>query len=121
MRLWHQSFAQLDKLPGYTAAIREHLDKVAAPGTEIVMHGMLPGTHTTMQPGKDIGYSYVQHMHSLQFLDSVSDAFGSGVGDDDGATATAATAAAAAAAGDCASMFDEFASIEAEMRAMRDF
>ena len=74
MRLWHQSFAQRDKLPAYTAAIREHLDKVAAPGTEIVMHGMLPGTHTTMQPGKDIGYSYIQHMHSLQFVDSVRQA-----------------------------------------------
>ena len=30
MRLWHQSFAQLDKLPAYTAAIREHLDKYLA-------------------------------------------------------------------------------------------
>jgi Asp/Glu/hydantoin racemase len=74
MKLWHQSFAQLDKLPGYVAAIREHLDKVASPGTVIDMHGMLPGTHATMQPGKDIGYPYIQHMHSLQFLDSVRQA-----------------------------------------------
>jgi allantoin racemase len=74
MKLWHQSFAQLDKLPAYVAAIREHLDAVAAPGTTIDMHGMRPGTHTTMQPGKDIGYSYVQHMHSLQFLESVRQA-----------------------------------------------
>ena len=42
MRLWHQSFAQLDKLPVYRAALEEHLKKVAAPGTEIVMHGMAP-------------------------------------------------------------------------------
>jgi Asp/Glu/hydantoin racemase len=74
MKLWHQSFAQLDKLPQYVTAIREHLDKVAAPGTSIDIHGMRPGSHTTMQPGKDIGYSYVQHMHSLQFLDAVRQA-----------------------------------------------
>jgi Asp/Glu/hydantoin racemase len=74
MRLWHQSFAQLDKLPAYRAGLEEHLKKVSAPGTEIVMHGMAPGTHTTMQPGKDIGYSYIQHLHSLQFLESVMQA-----------------------------------------------
>src|SRR3990172_10181998 len=74
MRLWHQSFAQLDKMPAYNSALKEHLKKVSAPGTEIVMHGMAPGTHTTMQPGKDIGYSYIQHLHSLQFLESVMQA-----------------------------------------------
>lgn len=74
MRLWHQSFAQLDKLPVYRGALEEHLKKVAAPGTEIVLHGMLPGTHTTMQPGKDIGCPYIQHLHSLQFLESVMQA-----------------------------------------------
>lgn len=74
MRLWHQSFAQLDRLPDYRAALEEHLKKVAAPGTEIVMHGMAPGTHTTMQPGRDIGYPYIQHLHSLQFLESVMQA-----------------------------------------------
>ena len=74
MRLWHQSFAQLDKLPVYRAAMEEHLEKVSAPGTEIVMHGMAPGTHTTMQPGKDIGYPYIQHLHSLQFLEGVMQA-----------------------------------------------
>lgn len=71
MRLWHQSFAQLDKLPAYRAGLEAHLKKVSAPGTEIVMHGMAPGTHTTMQPGKDVGYPYIQHLHSLQFLESV--------------------------------------------------
>ena len=74
MRLWHQSFAQLDKMPAYNSALKEHLKKVSAPGTEIVMHGMAPGTHTTMQPGKDIGYPYIQHLHSLQFLESVMQA-----------------------------------------------
>jgi Asp/Glu/hydantoin racemase len=74
MRLWHQSFAQLEKMPEYRSALEQHLKKVAAPGTEIDMHGMAPGSHTTMQPGRDIGYPYIQHLHSLQFLDTVRQA-----------------------------------------------
>lgn len=74
MRLWHQSFAQLDKMPAYRATLEAHLKKVATPGTEIVMHGMAPGTHSTMQPGRDIGYPYIQHMHSLQLLENVMQA-----------------------------------------------
>ena len=71
MRLWHQSFTEIDKMPSYKSAMQEHLEKVAAPGTEIVMHGTAPGTHTTKYPGRDISYPYVQHLHSLQFLESV--------------------------------------------------
>jgi Asp/Glu/hydantoin racemase len=74
MRLWHQSFAQLDKMPAYKSGLEAHLKKVAAPETEIVMHGIAPGTHTTLQPGKDIGFPYIQHLHSLQFLDTVMQA-----------------------------------------------
>src|SRR4051812_7290680 len=74
MRLWHQSFAQLDKMPAYRAQLENHLKMSAAPGTEIDMHSMAPGTHTTMEPGRDIGYPYIQHLHSLQFLDSVRQA-----------------------------------------------
>ena len=40
MRLWHQSFTEIDKMPSYKSAMQEHLEKVAAPGTEIVMHGI---------------------------------------------------------------------------------
>ena len=69
MRLWHQSFTEIDKMPSYKSAMQEHLEKVAAPGTEIVMHGTAPGTHTTKYPGRDISYPYVQDLHSLQFLE----------------------------------------------------
>jgi allantoin racemase len=69
MRLWHQSFTQLDRLPGYKRAIEEHLKKVAAPDTEIVLHGMDDGTYETEYPGIDIRYSYVQYMHTLQIFE----------------------------------------------------
>lgn len=71
MRLWHQSFTQLDRLPGYKQALDEHLRRVAAPGTEIVLHGMDEGTYNTEYPGIDIRYSYVQYMHTLQILEHV--------------------------------------------------
>lgn len=74
MRLWHQSFAQLDKMPAYRTALEAHLKKVSAPGTEVVMHGIAKGTHTSLQPGRDIGFPYIQHLHSLQFLESVMQA-----------------------------------------------
>jgi allantoin racemase len=75
IRLWHQSFSQLDKLPVYREALQEHLNKVASPGTEVVLHGMAPGTHATAQPGRrDVTYPYFHFMHGLQFLDYVRQA-----------------------------------------------
>lgn len=69
MRLWHQSFTELDRLPAYRRAIEEHLEKVAAPGTEVVLHGMDPGTYETEYPGIDIRYAYLQHMHAQQIFE----------------------------------------------------
>lgn len=72
IRLWHQSFSQMDKLPVYRAALEEHLKKAAFPGTEIVLHGVAPGTHYSAHAGrKDVTYPYFQHIHSTQFLDNV--------------------------------------------------
>jgi len=75
MRLWHQSFSQLDKLPVYRAALQEHLDRHCTPGTEVVLHGVLPGAQATKFPGKkDVTFPYLQTLHSLQMLDNVRQA-----------------------------------------------
>jgi len=75
IKLWHQSFSQLDKLPVYEAALAEHLNKVAAPGTEVILHGVSPGTHAAKTPGRrDVTYPYLQFLHSFQFLESVRQA-----------------------------------------------
>lgn len=68
MRIWHQSFTVLQDLGAYDAALREHFRRVARPGTEIVLHGMRPGTYRSNYPGDDIRHVAVQHLHSMQFL-----------------------------------------------------
>lgn len=72
MKIWHQSFAQLDALPKYRAALEEHLNAAAAPGTEIVLHGMDPATKPAYEPGKkDLAFPYFQYLHANQFLNLV--------------------------------------------------
>jgi Asp/Glu/hydantoin racemase len=68
MRIWHHSFTVLENLPPYAAALRAHFARVAAPGTEVVMHGMHPRTYQTEYPGNDIQFAYLQTLHSQQFV-----------------------------------------------------
>jgi Asp/Glu/hydantoin racemase len=74
MRLWHQSFTELDRLPGYKAALGEHFRRVALPDTEVELHGMAPGTYPTEYPGTDIGFAAIQHLHTRQILERAIDA-----------------------------------------------
>jgi len=68
IRIWHQSFTVLQDLGAYDAALKAHFKRVARPDTEIVMHGMKPGTYRSNYPGNDIRHAGLQHLHSLQFL-----------------------------------------------------
>jgi allantoin racemase len=68
MRIWHQSFTVLQNLGAYEAALKAHFARVARPGTEVVMHGMHPGTYRSNYPGEDIRHASLQHLHSIQFL-----------------------------------------------------
>ena len=68
IRIWHQSFTVLQDLGAYDAALKAHFRRVARPDTEIVMHGMVPGTYQTNYPGNDIRHAGLQHLHSMQFL-----------------------------------------------------
>lgn len=68
MRIWHHSFTVLENLPPYAEALKQHFAQVAAPGTDVVMHGMHPRTYLTEYPGNDIQYSYFQTLHSQQFV-----------------------------------------------------
>lgn len=68
IRIWHQSFTVLQDLPAYAAALRAHFSKIARPDTEIVLHGMHPGTYQTNYPGDDIRYAYFQSLHAHQFV-----------------------------------------------------
>jgi Asp/Glu/hydantoin racemase len=68
MRIWHQSFTVLSDLGAYDEALKKHFRDVARPDTEIVMHGMRPGTYRSNYPGDDIRHVALQHLHSIQFV-----------------------------------------------------
>jgi Asp/Glu/hydantoin racemase len=68
MRVWHQSFTVLQQLGAYEDALRSHFARVARPGTEIVMHGMDPGTYRSNYPGEDIRHAALQYLHGMQFV-----------------------------------------------------
>jgi Asp/Glu/hydantoin racemase len=68
VRIWHQSFTVLQHLGAYQDALRSHFARVARPGTEIVMHGMDPGTYRSNYPGEDIRHAGLQYLHGMQFV-----------------------------------------------------
>lgn len=70
MKIWHQSFTTLARVPEYDAALRKHVKAVVRPDTEVVVHGTHPGTHghkKTDGPSTDVGFSYFQSLHMHQF------------------------------------------------------
>ncbi len=68
MRIWHQSFTVLQDLPAYVAGLKERIGKVVRPGTEVVLHGQIPGTYNTNYPGTDLAYGAIYWMHGLQWI-----------------------------------------------------
>ncbi|MBN8478063.1 MAG: racemase [Burkholderiales bacterium] len=68
MRIWHQSFTVLEDLPAYAERIRHHVGKVVGPGTEVVLHGVAPGTYPANYPGDDLSYSFLFGMHAHQWV-----------------------------------------------------
>jgi Asp/Glu/hydantoin racemase len=68
MRIWHQSFTVLDDVPHYRDALARHLTSVAAPATEVHLHGMKPGTYPSDYPGTHIKYAYLSGLHKEQFV-----------------------------------------------------
>lgn len=70
IRIWHQSFTTLARVPEYQQALRAHIKRVVRTDTEVEVHGTHPGTHghkPTDGPSTDVGYSYFQQLHMHQF------------------------------------------------------
>jgi allantoin racemase len=71
MRIWHQSFTDLDKVPLYRRTLNEHAARVAAPGTTVTVHGLRPGTY-----GKDfvpidaIRHRYLETLNESQIVEA---------------------------------------------------
>ena len=46
MRIWHQGFVELDRVPSYARSLTAHVAAVAAPGTMVELHGLAPGSYS---------------------------------------------------------------------------
>ncbi|MCM3388937.1 aspartate/glutamate racemase family protein [Ureibacillus chungkukjangi] len=70
MKIWHQSLTSIENVPAYRDAVIAHIQKVARPDVEVVLHGMSNETYPTEYPGHFITYSYLQNLHREQFIKS---------------------------------------------------
>ncbi|WP_138416344.1 aspartate/glutamate racemase family protein [Aquibacillus sediminis] len=68
MKIWHQSLTSIASVAPYRDAVKSHIQKLARPGVEVVLHGMSEGTYPTEYPGHFITYSYLQNLHREQFV-----------------------------------------------------
>lgn len=68
IKIWHQSFTVLGKLPAYEERLRKHIDGIVRPDTEVVLHGMHPQTYETEYPGHDLRYNLLFGLHANQFV-----------------------------------------------------
>ena len=74
LRIWHQSFTVLGDLPAYVDALRERIDAVVSPGTEVVLHGQIPNTYPSEYPGTDLAYNFLYRLHELQWAAAAREA-----------------------------------------------
>ena len=68
MKIWHQSLTSIESVGPYRDAVIKHIDAVARPDVDVVLHGMSKDTYTTNYPGHFITYSYLQNLHREQFV-----------------------------------------------------
>lgn len=68
MKIWHQSLTSIENVPAYRDAVIAHIEKIARPDVEVVLHGMSNDTYPTQYPGHFITYSYLQKLHLEQFI-----------------------------------------------------
>jgi allantoin racemase len=70
MRIWHQSLTVLNELPAYQVLLDKHIKSIVRPDTEVVLHGMMPGTYATDFPLSEIQYPALAHYHFTQILNA---------------------------------------------------
>jgi allantoin racemase len=72
MRIWHQSYTDLTRLPGYAGMLAEHAKALSSPDTVVDLHGLRPGTYPEgMPPVAMVGYSYATHLADLQVIENI--------------------------------------------------
>jgi Asp/Glu/hydantoin racemase len=63
MRIWHQSFSDLDLVPVYSATLTRHAAQVLPTDDSVVLHGLRPGTY-----GRDYAPIHAIRHRYLEFL-----------------------------------------------------
>jgi Asp/Glu/hydantoin racemase len=71
MRIWHQSFSDLDRAPIYRATLIAHAAKVADSGMSVTVHGLRPGTYgPDLAPIDAIRYRYIEALNEAQVVEA---------------------------------------------------
>ncbi len=71
MRIWHQSFTDLERLPGYAGMLAERGRHVCSAGTVVDLHGVRPDTYPDGVAPVDVGgYRWVTEMIALQVVEN---------------------------------------------------
>ena len=71
MRIWHQSFSDLDRAPIYRATLRAHAARIADPGMQVEVHGLRPGTYgPDLAPIDAIRYRYIEFLNESQVVEA---------------------------------------------------
>lgn len=71
MRIWHQSFSDLDCAPVYRATLARHAEAVMPAGDSVVLHGLRPGTYgSDFAPIHAIRHRYLEYLNEAQVVEA---------------------------------------------------
>ncbi len=71
MRIWHQSFTDLDMVPLYRRALVEHAAAVSDPGVSVTVHGLKPSTYgPDVAPIDAIRHPYLEMLNERQLIEA---------------------------------------------------
>lgn len=71
MRIWHQSFSDLDRAPVYRATLRAHAAQVMEAGVAVTVHGLRPGTYGEhVAPIDAIRFRYIEALNEAQVVEA---------------------------------------------------
>jgi allantoin racemase len=72
MRIWHQSFTDLDMVPVYERTLAEHAARVTDAGTSVILHGLKPGTYgSNLAPIDALRHPYIEFLNEVQICEAV--------------------------------------------------
>jgi allantoin racemase len=72
MKIWHQSFTDLDTFPRYAETLQRHAQSVVPDGVTVDVHGLVPKTYPpTVAPMDFNSYPYLRYSNGLQVCQAV--------------------------------------------------